>query len=155
LDAEPSHTPAYTPDTCAATQHNTTQQEEKNSSSPDKPATVNKDLFGDVAEPAAPATARRSWSDADLDADPNWVAFWNAYPKKADKGHARKAWIAIMKKGGVDAADLTAGAQRYRDWSGRDPNFTKNGATWLNGECWNDEHAVEAPVAGPRPFWEN
>ncbi|AKC03070.1 replication initiation protein [Gordonia phage Gsput1] len=75
--------------------------------------------------------------------------FWQVYPKRADKGHARKAFAKALDKASL--ADILAGAERYRDDPKRKPEYTKNAGTWLNGECWSDESAAPAKVsAGPR-----
>ncbi|AXQ51886.1 primosomal protein [Gordonia phage Catfish] len=78
--------------------------------------------------------------------DPDGFAeWWEIYPKKAGKGQARTAYRKARKA--VDAATLLEGAQRYRDDPKRNPEYTKNPATWLNGECWADESTV--PVKRP------
>ncbi|QDH85084.1 hypothetical protein SEA_DARDANUS_47 [Gordonia phage Dardanus] len=77
------------------------------------------------------------------DSDPEGFAeWWAAYPKKAGKGQARTAYRKARKS--VDAATLLDGAERYRDDPKRNPEYTKNPATWLNGECWADQGAERA-----------
>lgn len=83
-----------------------------------------------------------------LDLTAEFETFWEAYPKKADRGHAFKAFKAIRKRG-VPLEALIAGAERYRDDPNRDPQFTKNAQGWLGGECWNDEPATAPPTAEP------
>jgi hypothetical protein len=63
--------------------------------------------------------------------------FWTVYPLRKAKGAARTAWAKALKK--TDAHVIIAAAASYRDDPNRDPRFTKHPATWLNGECWNDE----------------
>lgn len=63
--------------------------------------------------------------------------FWKAYPRKVAKGAARSAFGRALKK--VDAAALVAGARSYADDPARKPDYTKHPATWLNGECWEDQ----------------
>ena len=72
--------------------------------------------------------------------------FWSVYPAKKAKGAARKAWITATKKATPEA--IIAAAARYRD----DPyrGFTKHPATWLNGECWEDEDS-EPPPSEAKP----
>jgi hypothetical protein len=77
----------------------------------------------------------------------DFETWWSAYPRKASKGQARKAYIAARKRG-IEADLLLAGAKRYAADPKRDPNFTKHGSTWLTGECWLDEQASE-PKAKP------
>jgi hypothetical protein len=72
----------------------------------------------------------------DLDSDPMFVAFWSAYPRRDDKGHARKAWAKAIRKDTPEA--IIAGAAKYRDDPNREKGFTALPATWLNGERWQD-----------------
>lgn len=70
--------------------------------------------------------------------------FWKACSKKAGKGAARKAFAKVSKT--TDPEVLIAGIRRYSAAeAGKDPQFTKHPATWLNQECWLDE----APGTGP------
>lgn len=79
------------------------------------------------------------------DRDQFFAAFWQAYPRKTGKGQARKAW-ATARRRGVPPENLIRGAQRYAEDPNRDPAYTKHPATWLNGECWDDE-----PLPDRRP----
>lgn len=63
--------------------------------------------------------------------------FWNAYPRKENKGAARKAWAKALAK--ADAQTIVAAALAYRDDPNREPEFTAHAASWLNGERWDDE----------------
>ncbi len=74
--------------------------------------------------------------------DPGFAAFWGVYPRRDSKLAAREAWPKALARADGDAAVINDGAARYRDWPGRDPQFTKMPATWLNNECWNDELAA-------------
>ena len=72
----------------------------------------------------------------DLDSDPMFLAFWSVYPRRDDKGHARKAWAKAIRK--ETAETIIAGATRYRDDPSREKAYTALPATWLNGERWQD-----------------
>jgi len=77
--------------------------------------------------------------------------FWDAYPKKADKGAARRAWAKAVKV--ADAALIVSGAEKYRDDPKRNSDYTKNPATWLNAESWANEPALSRkPIANGN--WE-
>ena len=68
-----------------------------------------------------------------------FVDFWATYPRRVAKGLALRAWAKAIKSG-VEPGDIIAGAKRYADlMRGSDPKFTKHPATWLNGQCWEDE----------------
>jgi hypothetical protein len=69
-------------------------------------------------------------------------------PNKLAKGDARKAYIGVIKKRKATAAELLTGVQRYaQEQSGKDPQFTKHPATWLNKECWLDEPTAAIATA--------
>jgi hypothetical protein len=107
--------------------------------------------------PLMPSDApKKSWSSEEIDADPHWVAFWEAYPRKTDKGHARKAWLKVLRNG-VPPAFLTEAAERFRDSPARNREirFVAHPTTWLNGERFNDYAELTGATSGPRPFWEN
>lgn len=63
--------------------------------------------------------------------------FWSAYPKNADKRTAFKAWEKAIKR--ADPDTVLAGAERYRDDPNRSDAYTKNAATWLNADAWENE----------------
>ena len=67
--------------------------------------------------------------------------FWSAYPKKADKGLARRSFEKALKRASAEV--LIMAAERYRDEPGRDPAFTKNPSTWLNADSWLNEPTAE------------
>lgn len=67
-----------------------------------------------------------------------WYA---AYPRKAAKTEARTAFVKARAK--TTLARLIAGAKQYRDDPNRDPEYTKQPATWLNKGCWDDDPLPE------------
>ncbi|KAA8723240.1 helix-turn-helix domain-containing protein [Corynebacterium phocae] len=73
------------------------------------------------------AHSRKNWFDD----------FWEVVPRKTGKGKAREAWKRALKK--ADAETIIEGMIRYRDDPNREDEFTKHPATWLNGECWDDD----------------
>jgi len=86
------------------------------------------------------------------DADPDFAAFWDVYPRRVAKGQARKAWKTAVVKGAVDPKVIILGAERYRDdyqRQSRPIDYTKHPATWLNGECWIEQQddAEDTPPA--------
>jgi hypothetical protein len=66
------------------------------------------------------------------DDDPGFAEFWNNYPRKDDKGHARKAWIKARRT--TLPAEILAGLRGYN--FSENPRFVPLPATWLNGERW-------------------
>ena len=89
------------------------------------------------------------------DDDPDFAAFWSAYPRKESKGTARKAWRTARRK--ADAQTIIKAAERYRDDPARKGSareFTAHPATWLNGERWAD-YPERRQLTAVTPFWEN
>jgi len=104
--------------------------------------------------PAAPrATHLAVGQNLGTDRDLAFVAFWERYPHKTGKGQARRAWASARRKG-VAPEVIIRGVERYRDDPNRQPGFTRNPATWLNGEGWLDEPEPDrrptAPSGGGR-----
>lgn len=64
-------------------------------------------------------------------------AFWTVYPKRQAKRAAQLAWSKAIAR--AEPVEIVDGAKRYALDPNRDPAFTMNPATWLNGDCWLDE----------------
>jgi hypothetical protein len=125
---------------------------------------------GEATDGTAPTTAKRpikegklpsthpnlTWSDKEIDADPLFQEFWAAYPKKDDKGQARKTWLSVLRNKDVTAQQIADGARSYRNDSRRNANWTKNASTWLNAEAWNN-YGIETvePENDPEATWLN
>ena len=62
--------------------------------------------------------------------------WWQIYPLKKDKGRARTAYKAALKK--ATAETLLSAAAAYRDDPNRVQAFTKYPASWLNAEAWEN-----------------
>ena len=62
--------------------------------------------------------------------------FWAVYPKKDDKGLARRSFEKALKRASLE--DIVAGAEKYRDDPNREQAFTKNPSTWLNADAWEN-----------------
>lgn len=70
-------------------------------------------------------------------------AAWKAYPKKANKGAAYKAWQKAIKRY-MPIADMPAHIESRSfepDWRKEDGRFIPHMATWLNADGWLDEGA--------------
>ena len=67
--------------------------------------------------------------------------FWNAYPRKLDKGKAFRAFRSALKRAKFE--DILAGVIAYRNDPKRNPDFTKYPASWLNADSW--ENAAAQP----------
>lgn len=67
--------------------------------------------------------------------------FWAAYPKKRNKGDARKVWNKLKPKPKLLEQILSAVEQQSqsRDWLKEDGKYIPYPAKWLRGEQWQDE----------------
>lgn len=108
--------------------------------------------------PPHPTRKKTVLSKQPTDDDPDWTAFWDAYPKKASKGRARKAWPQAIAK--AEPATIIAAAVRYAEQRrGEDQKYTMHPATWLNAESWGDQvdvsaNGVPAGTATLVSFWD-
>jgi hypothetical protein len=70
--------------------------------------------------------------------------FWAAYPKKASKGDARKAWKQIQPSSELLTKMLNAleRAKTCANWKKNGGQYIPYPATWLRAECWEDEIAT-------------
>lgn len=86
--------------------------------------------------------------------DPLFDEFWTTYPRKTDKGNARKAWDKAVKKTAARTIILAAAALAA---SKPDLKFTAHPSTWLNGERWDDQPLTLIPGGlnpdGSRPLY--
>ncbi len=75
------------------------------------------------------------------DADPQFVKFWSAYPRKASKPDAAKAFAKIGPDETTLAAMLAAlvWQTKSEQWQRDAGKFVPYPATWLNGRRWEDE----------------
>ena len=81
--------------------------------------------------------------------------FWINYPKKRKKGSAKKVWLRI-KPGEELLKKMLAKimeSKRSKDWQKDNGQFIPYPATWLNGECWDDE--FDKPINHPFPLKPN
>lgn len=79
-------------------------------------------------------TPRPPASDAGFD------EFWTTYPRKANKGDARKAWLALRPNEVLRRRILLAVAahRACSDWQKEDGKYIPYPASWLRGERWED-----------------
>jgi hypothetical protein len=73
----------------------------------------------------------------------DFEAFWLAYPRKAKKRAALKAWDGATKRAG-SAAPIMAGLAGHRFTP--DPQFIPHPSTWLNCDQWLDVQDTTDPV---------
>lgn len=88
-----------------------------------------------------------------LDESPEFLKFWEAYPRKESKPHAEKAFRKAMKL--ADLESILKGLERSKEaWKQNDARWIPHPSTWLNGHRWNDEPAKPSqPTQGGKPNW--
>ena len=67
---------------------------------------------------------------------------WEAYPRKQGKANAFKAYEKA-RKNGVEFQTVLDGVYLYAAYLKRnkvEDRFIKQGSTWFNQQCWNDEY---------------
>lgn len=64
--------------------------------------------------------------------------FWQAYPRKVGKGHARLAYAKALKK--TTPENLMAAVMLFSAaMQGKEKQYIPHPTTWLNGERWEDD----------------
>lgn len=84
-----------------------------------------------------------------------FLDWYLAYPRHEARGQAEKAYVKARQRAPADV--LLAGAERYAADPNREKAFTKLPATWLNGQCWEDEplpsREPEKPGTTKKEWW--
>lgn len=77
--------------------------------------------------------------------------FWDEYPRKVAKGAARKAYLAAVRTTPADVilAGLRSAAAHWRSEK-TEKKYIPHPSTWLNGECWADDHGESTDSEDPR-----
>lgn len=94
-------------------------------------------------------------SEKQLDEDFNKL--WKLYPRKEGKKKAYEAYKRAIKKG-VTNKEIQTGIVNYLTQikiQGTDKKYVKQGSTWFNGNCWDDEYNVggnSSPVNPNKTF---
>lgn len=74
-----------------------------------------------------------------------FTEFWNEYPRKLDKGKAKRAFASALTRASFE--DILAGAIRYKNDPNRLDEFTKYPASWLNADSWENGPLPDDPRA--------
>lgn len=76
---------------------------------------------------------------------------WEIYPRKEGKKAALASYQRARKKGAT-FEDVKSGIYKYLNYikvKNIEPKYIKQGSTWFNGECWNDEYDYSTPESSP------
>lgn len=69
---------------------------------------------------------------------------WSNYPRKQGKANALKSYIKARKKG-TSKEEVLLGLEKYVYYITIEkiqPQYIKQGSTWFNQECWNDDYTI-------------
>jgi hypothetical protein len=85
--------------------------------------------------------------------DPEWVRFWNAYPKRVAKKEARKAWAELNPSSAVVDQMIATLAWQSRTpaWTKQNRAFAPYPASWIRAERWTDEPCQPPPTTTRAP----
>lgn len=86
-----------------------------------------------------------------------FAAFWEAYPRKAGKAAALRAWARLRPDAPLREQILRAVAEQRRceQWTKQNGQYIPYPATWLSRGQWEDEASLkEAGPAHHNPFME-
>ena len=77
--------------------------------------------------------------------------FWKAYPRKSNKGGARKAWKKLSPGKELFAKIMAAleVAKKCEQWTKDRGQFIPYPATWLNQERWDDDYGPSTMTTSP------
>jgi hypothetical protein len=90
--------------------------------------------------------------------DPEFEAFWRNYPRKQNKGDARKAWEQTKEiRPATDRLVKALIAQKSTpQWIDAGGKFIPYPASWLRGERWEDSSEIELDgVVNGKMWWES
>lgn len=80
---------------------------------------------------------------------------WKEYPKKQGKENAFKAYVKERTKrdyGEFNEYTVLDGIKRYKAYIEANriaPQYIKQGSTWFNQHCWEDDYAIESSKKVP------
>lgn len=92
------------------------------------------------------AKANDSLSKSQLEEEFNRL--WKDYPKKQGKANAYKAYIKA-RKNGTPKEQIFNGLNAYIAYIEIEKikyQFIKQGSTWFNQECWNDDYSIKREI---------
>jgi len=90
--------------------------------------------------------------------DAEFEKFWQAYPRKKDKGDARKAWeqVKTIRPLTADLVKAVIVQKSTDDWTQDGGRYIPYPATWLRGERWEDVEEIDLTgVVNGKMWWES
>ena len=113
--------------------------------------------YNDVAPSVAPSVALNKEKEIEVkESKSNNISakllenqfndLWDIYPRKERKNDAFKAYSKAIKKG-VEHTTIQNGLKSYIEYvkaNQTETKYIKQGGTWFNQECWNDEYTIDS-----------
>ena len=113
--------------------------------------------YSDVAPSVAPSVALNKEKESEVkESKSNNISakllenqfndLWDIYPRKERKNDAFKAYTKAIKKG-VEHTTIQNGLKSYIEYvkaNQTETKYIKQGGTWFNQECWNDEYKIDS-----------
>lgn len=90
-------------------------------------------------------TKKSSTKELNNNISTEFETLWKLYPRKIGKPKALKAYQKA-RKNGTSFEDVKQGIEMYLkqiQTQKTSTEYIKHGATWFNGECWNDEYNIK------------
>jgi hypothetical protein len=86
-------------------------------------------------------TSKKTKANGSLCNSEEFEQFWDTYPKKKNKGQARKAWLKLSPdKPLIEKIHQSLEvAKENDDWQKDNGKYIPYPATWLNAEGWEDD----------------
>jgi hypothetical protein len=75
--------------------------------------------------------------------------FWNAYPRKINKGFSRSVFAKIKPSEETLQKMLSAIDKQKRSDQWKEVKYIPHPSSWLNGERWEDEESTGKPSFNP------
>lgn len=74
----------------------------------------------------------------------DFESVWEIYPNKKGKANALKSFEKAIKEG-VTVEEILTGIKNYIAYIEAEriePRYVKNGSTWFNQKCWEDDYTI-------------
>ena len=105
----------------------------------------NKELKNNTLDhPDMRSDLRESEYSSEPDIQSRFDRLWDLYPKKQGKQKAFEAYKKAIRDGASDE-DIEAGIRNYAFYIEKthtEQRYIKQGSTWFNQRCWNDDYVV-------------
>ena len=78
----------------------------------------------------------------------NFERLWKMYPNKKGKERAKKSYLSA-KKDKVTDEEIEQGIKNYLNYIKFEeiqPRYIKNGSTWFNQRCWQDDYTIKRKI---------